>query len=106
MPNGIVNAIVLPHTMRYNAPVTGARSTALLEALSGVPGATAEQSPGDRVASLLASLPVPRRLREIGITPEDIAPIAKAAMSDWFITRNARPVKEIESLKNVLDAAW
>jgi alcohol dehydrogenase len=106
VPNGIVNAIVLPHTMRYNAPVTGDRSGALLEALSGVPGATAEQSPGDRVAALLASLPVPGRLREIGIKPADIGPIAEAAMTDWFITRNARPVRDIESLKSLLDAAW
>jgi alcohol dehydrogenase class IV len=106
VPNGIVNAIVLPHTMRYNAPVTSARSAALLEALSGVPGATAEQSPSDRVAALLDRLPVARRLRDIGIGNEDILPIAEAAMSDWFITRNARPVKDIDSLKSVLDAAW
>jgi len=104
--NGIVNAIVLPHTMRYNAPVTQARSAALLEALPGSPGAVAGPSPSDRVASLLARLPVPRSLREIGITKEDIAAIAEAAMSDWFITRNARPVKDVDSLKTVLDAAW
>lgn len=106
VPNGIVNAIVLPHTMRYNAPVTEARAPALLEALSGVAGATAAQSPSDRVTALLAALPVPRQLREIGIAREDIAPIAEAAMSDWFITRNARPVKDIDSLKSVLNAAW
>lgn len=106
VPNGIVNAIVLPHTMRYNAPVTGTRSSSLLEALVGVPGATASQSPSDRVAALLGTLPVPRRLREIDIAREDLAPIAQAAMSDWFITRNARPVKDVESLKSVLEEAW
>jgi alcohol dehydrogenase class IV len=106
VPNGIVNAIVLPHTMRYNAPVTGVRSAALLDALAGVPGATPTQSPSDRVAALLATLPVPRKLRDIGITREDIAPIAEAAMSDWFITRNARPVKDVDALKGVLEAAW
>jgi alcohol dehydrogenase class IV len=106
VPNGIVNAIVLPHTMRYNAPVTGTRSSSLLEALAGVPGSTASQSPSDRVAALLGTLPVPRRLREIDIAREDIAPIAQAAMSDWFITRNARPVKDVESLKSLLEEAW
>jgi alcohol dehydrogenase class IV len=105
-PNGIVNAIVLPHTMRYNAPVTGARSAALVEALAGVPGATPDRSPSDHVATLLATLPVPCKLREIGVTREDIAPIAQAAMSDWFITRNARPVKDVEALKTVLNGAW
>jgi alcohol dehydrogenase class IV len=104
--NGIVGAIVLPHTMRYNAPVTGARAPALLEALAGAAGMAADASPGDRVAALLARLSVPRTLREIGITRDDLRPIADAAMKDWFISRNARPVKDAQALMGVLDAAF
>jgi alcohol dehydrogenase class IV len=104
--NGTVNAIVLPHTMRYNAPVTQARASAILEALAGVAGATAGQSASDRVASLLAPLPVPRTLRQIGVNQDDLGVIADAAMSDWSISRNARPVKDVGTLLGVLEAAW
>ena len=104
--NGTVGAIVLPHTLRYNAPVSGARSLTLMEALRDVPGATPGQSPSERVAAWLHSLPVPRRLQEIGLTRDDLMPIAQAAMSDWFISRNARPVESVEALLGVLEAAW
>jgi alcohol dehydrogenase class IV len=101
--NGIVGAVVLPHTMRYNAPVTGVRAPALFEALSAHAG---DGAPSDAVASLLARLPVPRTLREVGIGRSDLMPIAEAAMGDWFISRNARPVKDVASLMGVLEAAF
>ena len=101
--NGIVGAIVLPHTMRYNAPVTGGRAAALFEALSSTP---VQGSPSDAVASLLARMPGPRTLREIGIGRSDLGPIAEAAMDDWFISRNPRPVNDVASLMGVLDAAF
>ena len=104
--NGIVNAIVLPHTMRFNAPVTQARAAVLLEALAAVPGSVPGASASERVASWLMRLPVPRTLREIGVVRGELLPIAQAAMSDWFIGRNARPVQDVATLMAVLDEAW
>jgi alcohol dehydrogenase class IV len=89
--------------MRYNAPVTGARAPALFEALSAHAG---DGAPSDAVASLLARLPGPRTLQEIGIGRSDLKPIAEAAMGDWFISRNARPVEDVASLMGVLEAAF
>lgn len=104
--NGIVNAIVLPHTMRFNAPVTALRSQAVRQALADIPGATPEQSAIERVETLLARVPVPRTLRQLGLGADDLTPIADAAMSDWFVSRNARPVKDVDALLEVLKAAW
>lgn len=104
--NGVVNAIVLPHTMRFNAPVTQSRAPALLEVTAGLAGAAPSESTSDRVASMLARLSAPRALRDIGAAREELAEIAAAAMSDWFISRNARPVKDVETLIAVLEAAW
>jgi len=103
--NGIVNAIVLPHTMRYNAPVTLDRGLTIIDALE-------HQSPDDAteasavVQRVLGRLPVPGSLREIGIAREDLGAIADAAMSDWFISRNARPVPNVGTLLEMLQAAW
>jgi alcohol dehydrogenase class IV len=100
--NGIVGAIVLPHTMRYNAPVTRERSGTVLEAMGAAPGSDA----GDVVTNFLRALGAPTRLRDIDVHKEDLQPIADAAMLDWFISRNARPVPDAATLVEVLQAAW
>jgi alcohol dehydrogenase class IV len=58
------------------------------------------------VEQLLAQLPVPHRLRELTLERAELGAIAEAAMSDWFISRNARPVNDVSALLGVLDAAW
>lgn len=105
--NGIVNAIVLPHTMRYNAPVTHERDDAIIAALGerAVSGA-ATPSASAAVEGILAMLPVPRMLREVGVARGDLGAIARAAMADWFISRNARPVADVGVLLELLEAAW
>ena len=105
--NGVVNAIVLPHTMRYNASVTQHRSATIVDALidqsSFVDGsATASAA----VEKFLGRLATPRSLREIGIVREDLGGIADAAMADWFIGRNPRPVPNVNTLVELLEAAW
>jgi len=105
--NGIVNAIVLPHTMRYNAPVTLERGDAVVAALSPPSPSARELSASSAVVEeFLQRVPGPRRLREIEIRREDLPEIADAAMSDWFISRNARPVPNAGVLLGVLESAW
>jgi len=101
--NGTVNAIVLPHTMRYNAPVTGGREYATVEPLDASGKCSDEASVVERY---LRKLPVPRSLREIGVERDHLREIADAAMADWFITRNPRPVPDVGTLVNLLEAAW
>lgn len=101
--NGVVNAIVLPHTMRYNAPVTLERGAAVVEALAPCSSSSASSAV---VEEFLQRIPGPRALREIGIAREDLHEIADAAMSDWFISRNARPVPNAGVLVELLEAAW
>ncbi len=108
--NGIVNAIVLPHTMRFNAPETGERFDAIGEALLGDSGSrSCSEKPMaavDAIEALFGRLSVPHRLQEIGVTRDDLPKIANAAMSDWFITRNSRRVSSQESILSILEACW
>ncbi len=99
--NGIVNAIVLPHTMQHNASATAGRVGSILEGLGARPGASARQA----VAEFLASLDAPTRLRDIHVTQDDLPEIADAAMLDWFISRAPRPVREVADLMAILQAA-
>ena len=110
--NGIVNAIVLPHTMSFNAPQTLRTAPRIIEALNyDLPpdGSSAETKPGQAAEvldSLFAKWAIPRRLRDIGVSRSDLAAIAEAAMADWFISRNARSVSSVDEVKAILNSAW
>ena len=107
--NGVVNAIVLPHTMRFNAGATGQRLSRVLDALgsgaSAAPQDTA-QAATTAIEAVLAQLALPRRLRDAGVKREDFAHIAGEALDDWFIQRNPRRVQGEAELLALLDAAW
>ncbi|MBH1964379.1 MAG: iron-containing alcohol dehydrogenase [Comamonadaceae bacterium] len=105
--NGLVNAIVLPHTMHFNASATGRGAPHIAIAL----GAASQPQPDvkdaiDRVVSLLETLPVPSRLRDVGIEQADLGAIAEDALSDWFLQRNPRRVTSSAEVLGVLQAAW
>jgi alcohol dehydrogenase len=100
--NGIVNAIVLPHTMRFNAPATELTTARIADSLHyGQAGSAA-----DVLESLLEQLPIPHRLREIGIPEAELDAIAQAAMGDFFVSRSPRRVQGVEELRAILAAAW
>ena len=104
--NGTVNAIVLPQTLRFNASVTAHTALrialALRETTGTAPGSTAVQA----LEALLSRTDTPRRLRDIDVKEADLAPIAQAAMSDWFISRAPRRVSDAGELQAILRAAW
>jgi alcohol dehydrogenase class IV len=68
--------------------------------------ATAAAAAADVLASLLASLPIPHRLRDIGLAQADLDVIASAAMSDFFISRSPQRVQDAADVRGILDAAW
>ena len=107
--NGTVNAIVLPHTMRFNAPATAGRLSQITRAL----GAAAphgvqvkDESAIAAIDALLAKLHVPRRLRDIGVVRDSLEEVAKEAMNDWFLHRNPRPIAGSAEVLGLLEAAW
>jgi alcohol dehydrogenase len=109
--NSIVNAIVLPHTMRFNASETQVGAARIAEALHVDPTAPGSLRPepartAETLESLFGKLSIPRRLRDIGVDHEDLGAIADAAMSDWFIGRNPRRVSSAGEVLAVLEAAW
>lgn len=105
--NGVVEALLLPHTMRYNAPVTGER-LARIGQLVGAGSLRGTASPGDAVTAverLLRTVGVPLRLREVGVAHDSLHEIIDHALDDWFITRVPRNVGR-HDLEELLHAAW
>lgn len=106
--NGLVNAIVLPHVLRFNAEAASDGMSRVAQAL-GLPDADAAtqlQATIDILVGIFKNLGVPSRLSELGVTRDKLPELAQLAMSDWFLRGNPRPVKSATELLQILEKAW
>jgi maleylacetate reductase len=101
VPHGYTSCVMLPHVLRFNAPVNAARQALVSEAM-GRPGELA----GDVVARLIAGLGLPARLRDVGVKPEQLDRIAELSMHDRWIHTNPRKIAGPPVIRELLDAAW
>jgi maleylacetate reductase len=100
VPHGYTSCVMLPHVLRYNRSVNGARQQLVAESL-GHPGEDA----GDVLDNFIGELGLPRRLGDVGIGPEQFSLIATTAMHDR--APHANPVKftSPEQVLKILEAA-
>jgi maleylacetate reductase len=103
--HGVLNAIMLPHVMRFNADATPDAMGAIArtfppphagEGRVGAPGA---------VAALVATLPVPYRLRDARVPEAVLDSVAMEAAGNSSVQNNPKPVTEAD-LRELLRAAW
>ncbi len=108
MENGIANAIVLPHVLRFNADAAGSGLEKVAAALGRATGGTvsAMAAVANAVEKVLDALGVARRLRDVGVPSDALAGIAGSAIDDWFLRGNPRPVKDAGELQLILEQAW
>jgi alcohol dehydrogenase len=108
LPHGLLNAILMPHVMRFNAETHSGRYVDVARALGvrveGLSAAAAAEAAIDRVEALARELDVPRGLREIGVVPADFDRFASNALRDAYIATNPRPVTEDDVRRICLDA--
>lgn len=105
LDNGLVNAIVLPHVLRFNAEAASAGLAKIAAALAlAVDGGASEIV--QHVETLFAQLGVPRRLRDVKVPRDALPDVAAHAMGDWFLRGNPRPVREVSELRKILEETW
>jgi alcohol dehydrogenase class IV len=99
IPHGLANALVLPHALRFNAPVVPEAMEAIGHSLGtdGDPAAAVEQ--------LRAKLGLEAHLQEVGVTEDDLDAVARLSQGSAAVQRNPRPVTEADA-KAILVAAW
>jgi alcohol dehydrogenase class IV len=109
LPHGLLNAILMPHVMRFNAETHAERyvdvAAALGIAVDTLSPSAAAEAAIDRVEALTDSLAVPATLREIGVDPADFDRFAHNALCDAYITTNPRPVGE-DDVRRICDDAY
>jgi alcohol dehydrogenase class IV len=94
LPHGVVNGVLLPHVIRYNARATPHRFVDLAESagldVGGRPGEEAAELLADLVRRLADDVGVPRGLRELGVDEADIPRLARTTLDDACLSTNPR----------------
>jgi maleylacetate reductase len=103
--HGVLNAIMLPHVMRFNADAVPDAMTEIADAI-GAGARTRDIDAAARfTAAMVTSLPVPKTLREAGIASDQLEPVATEAAANSTVKANPKPVSEREILE-LLRGAW
>jgi len=109
LQHGISHAILLAPAMRQLLPAIGTDQTLLLEALGGTSGRRNPDQDGAQAADLISAfvggLPLPHRLRDVGIAESEVLEIARLTMSDYMMANLPRPMLQAEVLA-LLASAW
>ncbi|MFD4351243.1 iron-containing alcohol dehydrogenase family protein [Nocardia sp. NPDC058518] len=101
--NGVVEALLLPHVMRFDAEAVLHRFAQIgdvLRAPDNFPEAVTVA-----VEQLLATLEVPTQLRDVGVTADALLESADHAMDDWAITAGPR-TPDRRQVIDLLTTAW
>ena len=110
VPHGDANAILLPHTMRFNAKASADRQSLIAQAMgidtTGMSDYDAAMAAADAVEDLSNSLGLPGRLRDVGVPEEGLELIAAATLQDRTLATNPWPVTDAGPIMTVLRSAW
>ena len=106
MHHGTLNAILLPHALRFNREAAGPRMADLAGRLGLGRGGDAAGHLVTLTELVLARMPLPRRLGQLaGLERDQIAEYARLAMLDHCHRTNPRPCTQAD-MEDLLDRAW
>ncbi|ORA52737.1 alcohol dehydrogenase [Mycolicibacterium chubuense] len=100
LPHGVVNGVLLPHVIRFNAEADPepykSIATFLGVADPGTPAAEAALALADRIDRLARDVGVPRGLAQLGVSEDDLPRLAKTALADACMSTNPRSADELQ----------
>lgn len=109
LPHGLLNAVLMPHVMRFNAQTHAERYVEVARALGASVDGTTPAAAADaaiaRVEALTRAFAIPAGLRELGVDPAGFGRFAANALGDVYITTNPRPVTEAD-VRDICIAAY
>jgi alcohol dehydrogenase class IV len=104
--HGTLNAILLPHALRFNRATAAPRIAELARRMGLGRSGDAEGHLITLIELLLARLPLPRRLGDLdGLSRDRIPEYARLAMLDHCHRTNPRPCTPAD-MEHLLDRAW
>ena len=110
VPHGEANAILLPHSMRYNLDACADRQRLIAEAIGVANSTMTDEEAGlaaaDAVDELCRELELPRTLREAGVPEDGLEYIATATLQDRSLSTNPKTITDAGPIMEVLRAAY
>jgi len=103
--HGVVNAILLPHVMTFNAEAVPDAMSAIADAMDAGARTRDIGAAPRAVAALVATFPLPKRLRDAGVVEDVLASLAAEAAANPTVKANPKPVTEGD-LVQLLRSAW
>lgn len=109
LQHGVAHRLLLPGATARCLPTTGAVQLLTAHAI-GIPteGLTADaagRQVADRIGALLDTLPLPRRLRDVGVTEAELDDLTEHSFADPMFAHAPAPVGKDE-LRSLLHEAW
>ncbi|WNG81646.1 iron-containing alcohol dehydrogenase [Mycobacterium sp. ITM-2016-00316] len=100
LPHGVINGVLLPHVVRFNAEADPA-PFAVIAANLGIADTRAPElesalALADHLQQLAQKVGVPRGLADLGVHDTDVPVLARNAMADACITTNPRAADEAQ----------
>lgn len=109
VPHGAAHCIVLPHALRFTAPVAGPLLAPAAHAWGidpTLPPETAALHLADQVAALLTELGAPTRLSAVGVPRSVLPALAHAVHASPTVRRHPRPFHDEAEAQAWLAAMW
>ncbi|GGY02276.1 iron-containing alcohol dehydrogenase family protein [Paludibacterium paludis] len=103
IPHGVANAVLLPSVLRFNRLVSARAYRDIGQALCGEPLGADELIAA--VARLITDIGLPGGLRLPGVSPDDFAALAEAALTDACLAGNPREAGR-EDIIGLYRHAW
>lgn len=98
IPHGLANAVLLAHSIRFNAD-------AVPDAVARIAVAVGADDAAEAMAALTARLGIPSQLADCGVTLEDLEAVARLAPQNGNVQANPKPVSEADA-HDILTAAF
>lgn len=107
-PHGVVNGVLLPHVVRYNADSDPTRYVPLAAALglptANIPADVVAESLAVRLRDLADHLGLPKGLSDLGLRESDLARLSDTTLGDACLTTNPRDA-DAASVERIFRAA-
>jgi alcohol dehydrogenase len=100
LPHGVVNGVLLPHVIRFNAGSAPDRFVPVARAMgidvAGLPAQAAAELAADAVGRLAADLGCPRGLAQLGVTDADVDTLSVTTLGDACLSTNPRDASQAD----------
>lgn len=105
VPHGITSCVMLPAVLEYNLDYTREPQRRIADILATA-DAPVELGAAELLRRFIASLELPTRLRDVGVTHDQFPALARDAMADFIVAANPRPVGGEAEVIEILERAY